>query len=327
MPEHGGRLRAAARTHGIPPHRWLDLSTGIAPWSWPVPAVPDHVWRRLPEHDDGLEDAARTAFGGEAWLAAPGTQGILQNLPRALPLRQVACPAGSYAEHSATWRAAGTKVTEEDDAGLHAAADRAEAVVVVNPDNPSGRRLDPAVLLTLHARLARRGGWLIVDEAFADAAPDASIAALAGLPGLVILRSVGKFFGLAGIRLGFVGAPAWLREQLALRFGPWAVNHPARWLGRRALADRRWQRRQRWRLHAAARRLDALLHRHGLTVAGGTALFRYVRHRHPARIARALAARAVLVRTFDTPPALRFGLPGDRAEWQHLDAALQEITP
>lgn len=324
--EHGGRLHAAAKHYGIAPAEWLDLSTGIAPWSWPAPPLPTTVWQRLPEPDDGLEAAATQAYGNGEWLAVPGSQAAIQCLPRVLGATRVACTAGSYAGHAAAWEHAGVTPTAVADEVLVDAADTADVLVVVNPDNPTGRRLDADRVSSLHARIARRGGWLVVDEAFADAEAHGTVATLAGRPGLVVLRSLGKFYGLAGLRLGFVGAPTPVREAVDGELGPWAVSHPARWLGARALADRRWRTRQRRRLAAAARRLDDILRHHRLPPAGGTPLFRYVPHAAPRTLAAALARRAILVRTFDDPPALRFGLPGTAGAWRRLDTALGEIA-
>ena len=73
-------------------------------------------------------------------------------------------------------------------------------MVLVQPNNPTGALFARSRLLDWHARLARRGGWLVVDEAFIDPTPDASLAPMAGADGLVVLRSLGKFFGLAGAR-------------------------------------------------------------------------------------------------------------------------------
>jgi cobalamin biosynthetic protein CobC len=323
LPEHGGRLLAAAAHYGIPADDWVDLSTGISPWAREPDPPPTAVWQRLPEEGDGLADVAAAYYGTNAVLATPGSQAALQTLPRLRPAGAVAVTAGSYFEHQAAWEAAGHRVLSVGDSALADAADSCDAVVVVNPDNPTGRRLDPAILHELRRRLARRGGWLVVDEAFMDSTPSDSLVTEAGAEGLVVLRSLGKFFGLAGVRLGFAALPAGLRQTLAERLGPWAVANPARWAGRCALADGDWQHNQRGRLNGAAERLDALLESHGLEVTGGTALFRYCECPEANEIAEALAGFGVLVRTFDTPPALRLGLPATEAAWQQLDKALQ----
>lgn len=332
MLEHGGRLRATAREYGIPVGDWLDLSTGIAPWGYPPPTLPADVWRRLPEPEDGLLAAARGYYGTDALTPVAGSQAAIGLLPWLRPAARVACPAGGYAEHAAAWRRAGHDVREYGASGLEEAVAAAEVVVVVNPDNPTGRHLPVARLRRWQAALAARGGWLVVDEAFADVAPEVSVTADAGEPGLIVLRSPGKFFGLAGARIGFIAAwPALLAgvEQLA---GPWPVAGPARAVAAAALADSDWQVRQRRRLGAAASRLRQLLAEAGLAAESGTDLYVWSPMPDPDALAKAMARRAVLVRRFRRPQGVRIGLPpDDPAAWARLADALagarREVSP
>lgn len=321
MLEHGGRLRAAARRFRIPLADWLDLSTGITPWAYPLPAVPLEVWQRLPEDEDGLEAAADAYYGvaPQRLLMLPGSQAAIQWLPRLCEPGRVAMPQPLYAEHPAAWLGSGHTLVGWDDA--------ADYALLCNPGNPNGARYPRAELLE-RARTLR---LLVVDEAFIDAAPEESLAAVAGAaeaPNLVVLRSLGKFFGLAGARVGCaIAAPA-LLHKLAAALGPWALSHPARWAARHALADFAWHAAQRERLHAAAARLDALLDtrfavgEHG---GAGTALFRYRTTPHAADWQAALAQRGVLVRHFAEPAALRFGLPASAADWRRLHDCLKDI--
>ncbi len=254
MLEHGGALRAAAARHGIPFDDWLDLSTGINPQGWPVPAVPAPVWRRLPEPGDGLETVAADYYGSPNPLPVAGSQAAIQALPLLREPGRAGVLALSYAEHAHAWRRAGHELEQLDVAMLAAAIERLDVLVLVNPNNPTGLRFDPATLLDWRARLAARGGWLVVDEAFVDATPESSLAAHVGQPGLIVLRSLGKFFGLAGARVGFVLGESVLLERLADRLGPWAVSGPSRWVAARALADRDWQDRTRIALDHGCRR-------------------------------------------------------------------------
>jgi cobalamin biosynthetic protein CobC len=315
--EHGGRLREAARRWDIPLADWLDLSTGIAPVPYPVPPVPGDVWQRLPEDGDGLEVAAGAYYGTSRLLALPGSQSGIQWLPRLLPAGRVALASPLYAEHPAAWRAAGHEVVAWEEP--------ADYAVVCNPNNPTGERHARAALLD-RARSLR---LLVVDEAFIDAEPANSLAGLAGTgaaKNIIVLRSLGKFFGLAGARVGFaIGAPA-LLDRLHEALGPWAVPHPARWAARHALADGAWQAAQRERLRIASMRLDALLQEAGFGGTAGTPLFRHVRTSRAAEIHEALARQGVLVRRFDDPAALRFGLPAAENDWFRLAAALKEIA-
>lgn len=324
-PQHGGRLRAAAHDFRIPLQHWLDLSTGINPLGWPVPPVPDEVWQRLPEEDDGLRMATLAYFGGAAVLPVAGSQAAIQGLPQLMPPRRVAILSPCYAEHEHGWRRAGHHVDAIDYTKAAQAARHYDVLVLTNPNNPSGRITERSTLLDWHHHLRARGGLLLVDEAFIDADPRHSLIADAHLPGLVVLRSLGKFFGLAGVRCGFVAAEPALLEALATQLGPWAVSHPARWVAQRALADRTWQAHASTQLYEASERLATLLARYGLPSQSGCAFFRWVRHAAPEALFQAFARQAVLVRHFPEHGGLRFGLPKTEADWQKLESALQEV--
>ena len=319
MLEHGGRLRRAAETYGIPLGDWLDLSTGINPQGYPVPPVPADAWLRLPEDDDGLEAAAADYYGSAHLLPVAGSQPAIQLLPAVLRGERVSLLAPGYAEHAHAWRDRHAVAVGTD--AIDAAVARSDIVVLVQPNNPTGVHFGRERLLEWHTRLARRGGWLVVDEAFIDTTPAQSLVPLAGADGLVVLRSLGKFFGLAGARVGFVFAPGSVRAALAERLGPWTLAGPARWAARHALADRAWQTQARAALLTAGERLQALLETHGLP-ACGPALFKLVATPDAARLHAAFARRGILLRLFETPQAVRFGLPADEAGWARLAAAL-----
>ena len=321
MLEHGGRLREAAQRHGIPLADWLDLSTGINPRPWPVPALPPEVWQRLPESGDGLEAAAAAFYGNPLLLPVAGSQAAIQTLPACFAPGRVLTLAPTYAERPHAWRGHQLSALPAD--AIDAAVCDADTLLLVQPNNPDGQRFPRAQLLAWHAELASRGGRLVVDEAFLDAAPDDSLVPLAGGPGLVVLRSLGKFFGLAGARVGFVFAEASLLSALAERLGPWTVSGPARTVAAAALADRAWQAGARIELADTSRRLGALLDRHGLVGGGGTALFQWRPRPDAAALHARLAAQGILTRLFDLPAGLRFGLPADDAGWTRLDAALE----
>lgn len=320
--EHGGRLRAAAQRYGIALEQWLDLSTGIAPYGWALPAIPHSAWSRLPEQDDGLEDAARAYYGVTNLLPVAGSQAAIQALPRLRPKARVGIVAPAYAEHAAAWRREGHRVEELGEAEIERALERLDVLLLINPNNPSGRRFAPEQLLCWHARLAERGGWLLVDEAFIDCTPQHSLAAHSHLSGLIVLRSFGKFFGMAGIRLGFVLAQPALLEQLAELLGPWTVSGPSRVVASALLQDQAGQRRQRQRLLADGERLAALLSAQGLTSTGGCALFQFCCTPRAAELHEFLASQGILTRLFASPSSLRFGLPADDSGWQRLERAL-----
>ena len=323
MLEHGGRLRAAAERYRIPLAEWVDLSTGINPRAYPVPALPPEVWQRLPEANDGLEAAAAAYYGSASLLPVAGSQAAIQALPACFPPGRAVTLAPTYAEHPHAWREHALCALPA--AAIADAVDSADTLLLVQPNNPDAQRFPREQLLAWRARLSARGGRLIVDEAFLDAEPGDSLVPLAGEPGLVVLRSVGKFFGLAGARVGFVFAEADLLARLADRLGPWAVSGPARAVTAAALADRSWQEAARRRLNADSARLAALLDRHGLAGGGGTALFQWRPTPDAVAIHARLAEQAILTRLFETPAGLRFGLPGPETEWERLAAALSRL--
>lgn len=321
LPEHGGRLREAAQRYGIALADWLDLSTGINPQAYPVPPIPPEVWQRLPEDDDGLETAAARYYGSEALLPVAGTQAAIQALPTVLSGARVSLLCPTYGEHAWAWRARNARSCASHE--LEAAVADSDIVVLSNPNNPCGTRFAPAQLIDWHQRLAVRGGWLIVDEAFIDDTPEDSLASHAGAPGLIVLRSPGKFFGLAGARGGFVFAPAKLRSALAEHLGPWCLSGPARHALRAALADHAWQSATQVRLKRKSAQLAAVLRARGFAPQG-TALFQRVLTPHAELLAERLALQGVLVRRFAEPAALRFGLPANEADLARLAAALDD---
>ncbi|MBC7801317.1 MAG: threonine-phosphate decarboxylase [Gemmatimonadaceae bacterium] len=314
---HGGRLRAAQALHPGAPLPWIDLSTGINPVPYPVPTLPATAWSRLPEPEDvlSLEAAAAAAYGVDdpaMVVAAPGTQALIGLLPYLAPQRRISVLGPTYAEHAAAWAAAGADVTAVEDPGALAGA---PAVVLCNPNNPDGRRICTADLLTLSART----GLLVVDEAFMDFEGPGLAPVLPG--NAVVLRSFGKTYGLAGLRLGFAVALPGLAARLRVALGPWAVNGPAVAIATAALHDRAWLERARARLDTDGGRLDALLGGSGITIVGGTRLFRLARSPDAPAIARRLSGAGILVRPFaDRPDWLRFGIPA--GGWDRLSAAL-----
>jgi cobalamin biosynthetic protein CobC len=324
MLDHGGRLRDAATQYNIPLADWLDLSTGINPRGWPVPPLPPAVWQRLPEAGDGLEAAAATYYGNASLLPVAGSQAAIQLLPILLPRAAVACISPLYSEHPQAWQRAGHKVRFLQNALLpRALAAATPYVLLCNPNNPTADRHPREVVVDTAAQLNKRGGHLIVDEAFIDPAPEQSVTPLAGTaeaPNLIVLRSLGKFFGLAGARVGFLFAGRELLGRLNESLGPWSVSGPGREAARLALQDAVWQAATRQRLTADGERLRQLLAPLGEVKA--TALFATLGSAQAGELHDYLARRGILTRRFDQQPLLRCGLPGDEAGWQRLTTAL-----
>jgi cobalamin biosynthetic protein CobC len=319
---HGGRLPAAMRTWPDARAPWIDLSTGINPRPYPAPRASQGARSRLPfpEETAALEAVAATAFGIDdpaQVVAVPGAETALRLLPQLLGAARAMIVGPTYASHADAWTRAGARIVVQEDA--------AEAVILVNPNNPDGRVHQRADLIALADRLAARGGWLVVDESFADTQACDSIAA-AGHPRIVALRSFGKFYGLAGLRLGFALGPAALAAELRGRQGDWPVSADALAAGRTAYADSAWAEKTRARLVRDAVGLDARLVAAGFEIVGGTPLFRLAASKEAPRYFEALCAKGVLTRPFaENPTWLRFGLPALSAR-RRVGDALGSLT-
>nr|WP_294557229.1 threonine-phosphate decarboxylase CobD [uncultured Rhodopila sp.] len=323
---HGGNINAARTLYPDAPEPWIDLSTGINPVPYPVGCIRPAAWSRLPEAAElaALEAAARAAYGAApdaGIVAAAGTQALIQWLPRLFPARRVGVLGFTYLEHELCWRDAGAQVH-----GVTALSELAEydAGIVVNPNNPDGRMVSPEDLAALAGGLARRGGRLIVDEAFMDLMGwQGSLLPRLPVSGAIVLRSFGKAYGLAGVRLGFAAGSRADCALLRQAMGPWAVSGPAIDIGRRALADDTWRAETASRLRHEAERLDGLLRADGFEVVGGTPLFRLGRRSGAGEVFGHLCRAGILTRPFQARPDwLRFGIPGAAAEWERLRMAL-----
>jgi cobalamin biosynthetic protein CobC len=323
---HGGNINAARRLFPEAPEPWIDLSTGINPIPYPVGDIAHSAWSRLPEPSDiaELEAAARGAYGAGRRadiVAAPGTQAIIQWLPSLFPARRVGILGMTYGEHERCWRAGGADIVAAQELSELEACD---AAVIVNPNNPDGRILEPERLAALAETFPGHGKLLVVDEAFMDVLPaDKSLVPLLPDAGAIVLRSFGKTYGLAGLRLGFAIAPPNIAERLRLALGPWAISGPAIQIGQTALTDNPWLSATIGRLNDDALRLDRLLVRAGFSVIGGTPLFRFAEHREGSAWFGILARAGILTRPFPArPSALRFGIPSTRSAWDRFETAL-----
>ncbi len=301
--DHGGGLDAAAQRYGGGRADWLDLSTGINPRPYPLPMLPADAWTALPDRAaaEALEQAARAFWrvpDGAAVLAAPGASALIARIPALRPPGRVSIVGPTYNEHAHAFRAAGWEIAPD-----------ADAAVVVHPNNPDGRlwRNAPAP-------------FQIIDESFCDICPEESRIDLAARPGVIVLKSFGKFWGLAGLRLGFsIGDPELIR-RLATMLGPWPVSGPALAIGTSALNDVAWAQETRTRLARDAARLDALV---GARVVGGTPLFRLYEVDDAAAWQDRLARHRIWTRIFPYSRTwLRLGLP-DGDGWDRLEGALR----
>ena len=310
-PRHGGDLAFARARYG----EMLDLSTGLCPYQYGPLSGHLRGLERLPGTDDlgRLVATARRTYGvpaDAALIAVPGSEMAIRLIPLVVPAGPVAIVGPTYGSHGEAWRNAGRDVVDVE--SLEAVPASARIVVVGNPNNPDGRITAPLPLASLARQLGADGGLLIVDEAFADVAPEVSLAPhLGGLPALV-LRSFGKFYGLPGLRLGFVAGAPTLVERLRTLFGDWPVSVPAIDIGTAALADDDWRDRTLTRLKEESAQLHDMLTGHGLAIKGGTDLFTLIEDDDAAALHEGLARRGIWTRAFPGKPTwLRVGLPGD----------------
>src|SRR5690349_13268742 len=268
---HGGALEVARRLAPQAPEPWIDLSTGINPYTYPLPDLEAEAWSRLPGSGAlaKIEAAAADRYGAKAEnvVAGPGSQALIHALAHILPRGAVGVLGATYGGLGAAFAATGARVVEAkrlEDMGAF------DTAIVVNPNNPDGRIVRRAGLLDLHEQLARRRGVLIVDEAFADFDGKESLAPALPARGAAVLRSFGKTYGLAGLRLGFALASADIVKPLRSALGPWPVSGPAIAIGGSALADSDWLEKTRARLGKEAARLDTVLEDAGWRILGGT---------------------------------------------------------
>jgi cobalamin biosynthesis protein CobC len=323
---HGGDLAAGRRLFPGAPEPFIDLSTGINPNPYPLSRLPADVFARLPDADKlaSLSAIAAQAYGAPSAahvVAAPGTQILLPLVAALVRPGRAAVLTPSYGEFTRAAALAGHSVAEVE--GLAAIGD-AQLMFVANPNNPDGRLFARNDLMALVGNLRAHGGLLVVDEAFMDVGPPGeSLAADVSVGNVIVLRSFGKFFGLAGLRLGFALAAPKIAARLSAMLGPWAVSGPALAIGAKALADAAWIRKMRMRLEGSAKKLDGLLTQSGLDLMGGTNLFRLVSTDAAGELFHHLGRAGILVRRFpEHANWLRFGLPANAQAWRRLQIAL-----
>ena len=324
---HGGAADLMRKVFPSAPEPWIDLSTGVNPWAYPTAGLDVSNLRRLPTANAyaACRSAMALTFGApeEAVLVGPGSELLIRLLPTVIAPRHVAILSPAYGTHADVWTAADCQVTAVD-RPLDVSSE-VDVLVLCNPGYADGKLYAPETLERLRSRLATRNGWLIVDEAYADLNPQASLAPRGGSDGLIVLRSAGKFFGLPGARLGALIAPPQIRAAMVERLGAWPVSSLALCIGRQAYSDLGWQMETRRRLGRACRRLDRILSDAGFASACGTSLYRVIETPSATKTWSRLARRGIYVRRFPwTEHRLRIGLPPDP---EAADRLMRAFTP
>jgi cobalamin biosynthesis protein CobC len=259
QPLHGGDIFSASRLYGTDESEWIDLSTGINPCGYPVAPLAPEIFQQLPYPSAELQRCAAAYYGNSSLLPVAGTQAAIQALPQCLSqttsTNAILLPAVGYQEHRKHWLKNGLTCVDYPSLQLEPATtfiDRQlqqnpnQHLLIINPNNPTGLSFSPQQLLHWSQQLAP-GACLIVDEAFMDISPEKSLLqADVFLPdNVIVLRSCGKFFGLAGIRLGFVFASEAIRSQLQESLGLWMISGPTQAIAIQALNDEAWQQQAR----------------------------------------------------------------------------------
>ncbi len=326
---HGGRLDATIAEFGGNHSTWLDLSTGINPNAYPVPEIDPNSWARLPDENSQNEliDAARRYYRVPQEMgivSGNGTQSIIQNLPQVFLHKTIAIVSPTYEEYSHCWQKFGRMIIKSD--SLDRAVEAGNIVVLVNPNNPTAQRYQPDELLDAAQRLASKSGILIVDEAFADCAPELSIVPDM-LDNIVVLRSFGKFFGLAGLRLGFAICANNYAEALSRIQGPWSVSGPALAVGTKALRDEGWIAKTRIEIKQNSQAQVEVIEACGLKLIGNAGLFMEFEHSNPANFYNELQKEHILIRAFaERPNRFRFGLCKNMEALERLAFAVKKYV-
>jgi len=315
---HGGRLNRAAQEFNIPVDDWIDLSTGINPDHWPIPAIPEDCFTRLPETDDGLIDAAQQYYQADNFLPVAGSQSAIQLLPKLRSKSTVAVPETGYAEHAYHWQLAGHDIIFYNTADIDKIISDVDVLIIINPNNPTGESYTQKTLLKWHKELQSHHGWLIVDEAFIDCDTTDSLVAHSQQSGLIVLRSIGKFFGLAGIRSGFIFADNMLLETINEKLGQWTLAGASRYLTKAALLDTGWQQQTITELKQSSTKISDLISTYSGCQPTGCYLFKTISHSDAEQLYALFASNGILVRLLDNKQGVRFGLP-KKDQWQTVN--------
>ena len=309
--DHGGGLDKAMAQFGGTRDNWIDLSTGINPNPYPLPEIPAHHWHVLPDAAarDSLLEAARNFWNvpaGANIVPASGVSAIIAMLPTLAKKSQVSILNPTYNEFAASFSDHKWPVS-----------DQAPVQVRVHPNNPDGRLFSRAEIEHQHDQLT------IIDESFCDVCPKSSLIDLAQRPNHIVLKGLGKFWGLAGLRLGFAIATPDLVQKISQQLGPWNVSGPAQFIGQMALSDKTWAQNTRVELAHMTTRLQNILARNELTVLGGTDLFQLAETKDAKTLHKHLCQNHILTRIFPyTKKWIRLGLPANETELSRLDKAL-----
>lgn len=334
-PEHGGHLHEYAEHYGIPQHAWLDVSTGINPKGYLPTNIPDNIWTQLPQENDGLVLAAQKYYGTDQVLMVPGSSWAIQTLPQilqqqSLGIQRVLLPKVGYGEHKKAWLKQKATLDFYDDIPTDEQLVWADACVLINPNNPTTRLLDPQLVVGIAKVLERQHGLLIVDEAFMDAQPHCSVVSQLQ-ENMIVLRSLGKFFGLAGLRVGSVMASQSILQSVQNALPPWAISNVSRYVAKQALSDVYWIAANNYWIQQNIQRLvsicaQAFCHERSLIRASDLFVTVWFDEEGAAQAwHHHLCCHGVYCRLLDENNGLRFGLLQYPEDWQRLHKVMSMV--
>jgi cobalamin biosynthetic protein CobC len=327
---HGGQLEKIKRAYPDQRLPWIDLSTGISPYAY---AVSDNLVRTidlksLPQGHNCLTHAAYEYYGTQQLSVIPGSMWAIQMLPVIRKLtandqRSVLIPKQGFNEHQKAWAGQGYNIETYDRLPTHDQLNRVQACIVINPNNPTGSLIEMAELTAILNILSASNGWLIVDEAFIDPYQNIeySMASQASKEGLIVLRSFGKFFGLAGLRLGAILANNEIQTQVSLMLNNWSLSNVAQAIGRQAWLDKAWQAETKDKLIISGERLQTLFTKLNYD-AVGTVFFQTLYTANAKEFYRYLLSKGIYTRLLDKQDGLRIGLPDSEPQWERLELVI-----
>lgn len=324
---HGGCLSAFQRAYPMAPSPWYDLSTGVNPFHYPFNGHFASSLCALPEAEklDALRHAAAQAYDScaEDIVAAPGTQTIIGLMPYLLAPPRVYIEAPTYSGHEESWHGAHIQCESRSDL-MNTQIDPGCTYILCRPNNPDGRRNTILELQDFATHVQGHDGTLVIDASFADFEFE-NVSEIVQNPAVIMLRSFGKTFGLAGLRLGFAVSKHPVMKRLAVALGPWPLHGSALSIGTEALNDKTWRRETAKKLLANQQRLQEMMSSAGLTYLGGTHLFSLFSHRNAPNLWHRCAINGVATRRFrDRADWLRLGTPGDEDAFYRVRTALSK---
>ena len=317
---HGGDIDLAIKKYGGEREDWIDLSTGINGTSYPWQQSIKFELRNLPSNKllVNLERAASAAYKvaeNTETAAVSGAQQIISLLPICLKsYNSVAILGPTYNEYEKAFKSSGIKAQTVSEVSKLSSSDIA---IIVNPNNPTGKVIAEEIL----DDLSKKVRILIIDESFKTF----SSRRIQKFENVIQINSLGKFFGLAGVRLGFVSGPSDFIKSVRRMLGPWPISSIAAEIGTIALNDNTWISEMEKILLEGSNVLHKACSTKNWKLVGKTNLFHTYATSSSLEVEKQFAAHYIWIRTFDYSETwVRLGIPTSKYEWTRVRQALNE---